>query len=88
MFEFESGEYEEGPESVPITPIMDMLVAIVFFLLLSSSFNDLTQQSVPTKQSVEVAQNDETPSISPKLIISRELRKVKESPNGENNLGS
>lgn len=69
-------ETEQETTSVPIVPIIDMLVAIVFFLLLSTSFYDLTQQSIPANHSVQVSGAQTQPPLSPRLYISRSGRSI------------
>lgn len=56
-------------QDLPITPILDMMVAIIFFLLLSTTFYSLTFQSVPPAQSVTITDPLEPPPRAPRLLI-------------------
>jgi hypothetical protein len=57
---------------VPIVPIIDMLVAIIFFLLLSTTFFNLTFQSVPPSKNITITDPQVPPPPSPKLFIDDE----------------
>ena len=52
-----------------IVPILDMLVTVIFFLLLSTSFTEYTKLTVPpaTTQAQEAAVP--TPPLAPKLLL-------------------
>jgi biopolymer transport protein ExbD len=57
---------------IPIAPILDMLVAVIFFLLLTTSFISITQQGIPPSivAETELDANAEPP-LAPKIVVSR-----------------
>ena len=62
---------EKSVRDIPITPILDMLVAIIFFLLLSTTFYNLTKQHIPPSQTVTITNPLTPPPVSPRLLISQ-----------------
>lgn len=56
-------------QEVPIAPVLDMMVSIIFFLLLSTTYYSFTFQPVPPSQSVTITDPLEPPPRSPRLLI-------------------
>jgi biopolymer transport protein ExbD len=54
-----------------IVPILDMLVTVIFFLLMSTSFIEYTKLSLPPASSVAVSTGGDHPPISPKIYVSQ-----------------
>ncbi len=54
---------------LPIAAILDMMVSIIFFLLLSTTYYSLTFQSVPPSQTVTINDPLEPPPRSPRLLV-------------------
>lgn len=55
---------------IPIAPILDMLVAVIFFLLLATSFDEYARQTLPPVSSApSEAQANVPPPLSPKLFV-------------------
>lgn len=51
-----------------IVPILDMLIAVIFFLLLTTSFLQFTKQSVPPSSISKITDPVAPPPVSAKLI--------------------
>ncbi len=61
---------------IPLAPILDMLVAVIFFLLLSTTFVAYTKQNLPpAKISTATGASAETP-LAPKLLVFRNVDQV------------
>lgn len=55
---------------IPIAPILDMLVAVIFFLLLATSFDEYARQTLPPVSSApSQAPVNTPPPLSPKLFV-------------------
>lgn len=72
---------ESHIQDIPIAPILDMMVSIIFFLLLSTTYFSLTYQSVPPSQSVTITDPLEPPPRAPKLLVYAHGNGVKMSLN-------
>ncbi len=56
---------------IPLAPILDMLVAVIFFLLLSTTFVAYTKQNLPpAKVSTLPESSTETP-LAPRVLVQR-----------------
>src|SRR5688500_18931655 len=63
-------EVASGTQSeIPIAPIIDMLVAIIFFLLLSTTFFNLSYLTLPPSRNVTITDPQIPPPPSPKLFV-------------------
>lgn len=60
-----------GVHDIPIAPIIDMLVAIIFFLLLSTTFVELSKQTVPPARLSTITNPVAPPPLAPKLFALR-----------------
>ncbi len=54
---------------IPIAPILDMMVAVIFFLLISASFFNFSSQTLPPAKNVMVNDPKALQPSTPKLII-------------------
>jgi biopolymer transport protein ExbD len=66
-------------KELQIAPILDMLVAVIFFLLLSTSFIDYTKQTVPPSGVKTITDPIAPPPMNPKLygiLVDRELKLI------------
>ena len=62
---------------IPIVPILDMLVAVIFFLLISTSFVQLTQQSIPPARVSTITDPLKPPPMGPKLLVLRKGAEIR-----------
>lgn len=53
-----------------IVPILDMLTAIIFFLLLTTTFVEYTKQTLPPSESVILSDPASKAPVSPRLLVS------------------
>gem|GEM_PF-779841 len=53
---------------IPLAPVLDLLVVVIFFLILSSSFIDLTKQTLPPSAVSTITDPIAPPPIAPKLF--------------------
>jgi biopolymer transport protein ExbD len=51
-----------------VVPILDMLISVVFFLLLTTTFLQFTKQSVPPSSISKITDPVAPPPVSPKII--------------------
>ncbi len=62
---------------IPIAPVLDMMVAVIFFLLLSSTFEAYTKQTLPPSKVTTVEDAAPSPpSPLPRLLVYRTGRQV------------
>lgn len=76
MFEFDRESAAHIPEP-DLVPILDGLVSVIFFLLLSISFIGLTKVTVPPSSSTVVSSENAKIPLSPKLtakILDEKIR--------------
>jgi len=66
--EFEEHIRTETPEP-DLVPIVDCLVSVIFFLLFSTTFIELTKVTLPPAAFTASASADKTPPLSPKFYV-------------------
>ncbi len=77
MFEdFDSVAHKAHIPEPELVPILDALVSVIFFLLLSTTFIELTKITVPPSQTSVVTDPQVPPPPSPKLYIKVENGKT------------
>ncbi len=52
-----------------IVPILDMLVTVIFFLLMSTSFMEYTKLTLPPASTVSAPNTNTAPPVAPKLAV-------------------
>lgn len=55
-------------KEIPLAPVLDLLVVVIFFLVLSTSFIDLTKQTLPPSAVSTITDPVAPPPVSPKLL--------------------
>ncbi len=77
MFEdFDSVSHKAHIPEPELVPILDALVSVIFFLLLSTTFIELTKITVPPSQTSVVTDPVMPPPTTPKLYIKVEGEKT------------
>lgn len=66
--EFEEQHRRHTPEP-DLVPIVDSLVSVIFFLLFSTTFIELTQMTVPPAVVSSSATKSEAPPVSPRFFM-------------------
>ncbi len=69
MDEFFPKLQKKHAKDLNIVPILDMLVTVIFFLLMSTSFIEYTKLSLPPSATVESATQSKIPPLAPKLKV-------------------
>ena len=70
MFEdFDSVSHKAHIPEPELVPILDALTSVIFFLLLSTTFIELTKITVPPSQTSVVTDPQTPPPATPKLYI-------------------
>lgn len=62
----------KGIIELQIAPVLDMLVAVIFFLLLSTTFVEFTKQSIPPMVISSVTDPKKTEVVAPKVLAMRD----------------
>jgi biopolymer transport protein ExbD len=61
-------------KEIPLAPILDLLTVVIFFLILSASFIEMKQNTLPPSSTI-ASKNESTPStilpLNPKLIMGK-----------------
>lgn len=76
MFEFDRDSGRHLPEP-DLVPILDGLVCVIFFLLLSISFIGLTKLTLPPSATSEVSGDNQKPPLSPKLYVKQQDKNLR-----------
>jgi biopolymer transport protein ExbD len=53
---------------IPLAPVLDLLTVVVFFLILSTSFTELTKQTLPPSAISTITDPNALPPLNPKLF--------------------
>lgn len=59
-------------KEIPLAPVLDLLTVVIFFLVLSTSFIDLTKQTLPPSATSVITDPVAPPPLNPKLLGVRE----------------
>ncbi len=62
---------------IQIAPILDMLVAVIFFLLLSTSFMEFTKQTIPPSGVTTITDPVAPPPLNPKFYATQSGEQVR-----------
>jgi biopolymer transport protein ExbD len=66
-------------KEIPLAPILDLLVVVIFFLILSATFIEMRQNTIPPSSTV-VAKNSDAKEdlapLNPKLIMALEKNEI------------
>ncbi len=76
MDEFLVDKHKREVPDINVVPILDMLMCIIFFLVLSTSFVRLTQNSIPPSAKVTITDPVTPPPITARLIAIRENKNM------------
>lgn len=72
MFDDMEPPRRRAVQEIPIAPILDLLVAVIFFLLLSTSFIALTKQNLPPSLVAETELDaGAEPPLAPKIGVKK-----------------
>lgn len=71
MEEFFVKKHHRHVKEIPLAPILDLLVVVIFFLILSSSFIDLTKQTLPPSAVSTISNPVAPPPVSPKIFATK-----------------
>jgi biopolymer transport protein ExbD len=72
MHDFLSKPKRHHVKEIPLAPILDLLTVVIFFLILSASFIELRQETLPPSSQVTATPQPNTPPIvplNPKLMM-------------------
>lgn len=56
---------------IPLAPIIDMFVCVIFFLILSTTFSQVTKQTLPPSGVSVITDPVAPPPLAPKLLIKK-----------------
>ncbi len=72
MHDFLNKPKRKHIKEIPLAPILDLLVVVIFFLILSASFVELRQNIIPPSSSSVISSavmDSESVPLNPKLLI-------------------
>jgi len=61
-------------KEIPLAPILDLLTVVIFFLILSASFIEIRQETIPPSSTITSSEESKQPLVlplNPKLIMSK-----------------
>jgi len=62
-------KYRVDHREIPLAPILDLLVIVIFFLVLSVSFVEYTKQTLPPASVTSLSDPNALPPLSPRLAL-------------------
>ena len=69
MEEFIKKSHRHHVREIPLAPVLDLLVVVIFFLVLSTSFTEFTKQTVPPSAVSTITDPVAPPPIALKMLI-------------------
>lgn len=58
-------------KEIPLAPILDLLVVVIFFLVLSTSFMEFAKQTLPPSSTKTISDPVAPPPLAPKIFVAK-----------------